>query len=176
MDTWRSLLTFTYSSVLSEIVIAGRFLSKLYTWDIWLVDSNIIFVFFELSARWESLDQELTVLSVEFSSFAHLCSSGAGQLEYFVAWIIERPVFLLSMIVVSSAYWNEPIEEGRWSADRKHRGYKLTLGGESTLVAHQTICSLIQMHDHRSVQNVTGHWSSNSTSAETTSRNQALIT
>ena len=83
MDTWRSLLTFTYSSVLSEIVIAGRFLSKLYTWDIWLVDSNIIIVFFELSARWESLDQQLTVLSVEFSSFAHLCSSGAGQLEFY---------------------------------------------------------------------------------------------
>ena len=37
----RSLLTFTYSKVLSEIVIAGRFLSKLCTCDIWLMDSNI---------------------------------------------------------------------------------------------------------------------------------------
>ena len=87
MDTKK--LTFTYSNVLSEIVIAGRFLSKLCTCDIWLVDSNIVFVFFELSARWESLDQEFTVFSVEFSSCAHVCSSGAGQLEY---------------IVVSSAY------------------------------------------------------------------------
>ena len=60
-----------------------------------LVDSNIVFVFFELSARWELLDQELTVFGVEFRSCAHLCSSGAGQLKY---------------IVVSSA---EPIEEGR---------------------------------------------------------------
>ena len=50
----RSLLTFTYSNVLSEIVIAGGFLSKLSTCDIWLVDRNIVFVFFELSARWES--------------------------------------------------------------------------------------------------------------------------
>ena len=61
MDT-KSLLTFT--SVLSEFVmfvIAGRFLSKLCTSDIWLVDSNIIFVFFKLSARWESLDHELSV-------------------------------------------------------------------------------------------------------------------
>ena len=40
--TPRSLLTFTYSHVLSEIVIAGRFLSKLCTCDIWLVDSNIV--------------------------------------------------------------------------------------------------------------------------------------
>ena len=32
------------------------------------MDSNIVFVFFELSARWASLDQELTVFSVEFSS------------------------------------------------------------------------------------------------------------
>ena len=47
------------------------------------MDSNIIIVFVELSAKWESLDQELTVLSVEFSSFAHVCSSGAGQLEYY---------------------------------------------------------------------------------------------
>ena len=85
----RSLLTFTYSNVLSEIVIAGRFLSKLCTCDIWLVDSNIVFVFFELSARWESLDQELTVFSVEFSSCAHVCSSGAGQLR---TW--GRPKFI----------------------------------------------------------------------------------
>ena len=36
-------LTFTYSNVLSEIVTAGRFLCKLCTCDIWLVqvDSNI---------------------------------------------------------------------------------------------------------------------------------------
>ena len=80
MDTKK--LTFTYCNVLSEIVIAGRFLSKLCTCDIWLVDSNIVFVFFELSGRWESLDQELTVFSVEFSSCTHICSSGAGQLEY----------------------------------------------------------------------------------------------
>ena len=98
MDTKK--LTFTYCNVLSEIVIAGRFLSKLCTCDIWLVDSNIVFVFFELSGRWESLDQELTVFSVEFSSCTHICSSGAGQLEY---------------NVVSSVYWNESIEEGRWS-------------------------------------------------------------
>ena len=41
--TTRSLLTFTYSNVLSEIVTAGRFLCKLCTCDIWLVqvDSNI---------------------------------------------------------------------------------------------------------------------------------------
>ena len=39
--TPRSLLTFTYSNLLSESVIAGRFLSKLCTCDIWLVDSNI---------------------------------------------------------------------------------------------------------------------------------------
>ena len=68
--------------VLSEIVIAGRFLSKLCPCDIWLVDSNIVFVFFELNARWESLEQELTVFSVEFSSCAYFCSLGAGQLEY----------------------------------------------------------------------------------------------
>ena len=62
-----------------EWSIDGRFLSKLFTCDIWLVDSNIVFVFFGLSARWESLDQELTVFSVEFSPCAHLCGSGAGQ-------------------------------------------------------------------------------------------------
>ena len=39
--TPRSLLTFTYSNVLSEIVIAGWLLCKLCTCDIWLVDSNI---------------------------------------------------------------------------------------------------------------------------------------
>ena len=54
----------TYIYILSAILIAGRFLSKLCTWDIWHVNSNIVFVFFELSTRWESLDQELTVLSV----------------------------------------------------------------------------------------------------------------
>ena len=47
MDTKK--LTFRYCNVLSEIVIAGRFLSKLCTCDIWLVDSNIVFVFFESS-------------------------------------------------------------------------------------------------------------------------------
>ena len=85
--------------------MAGRFLCKLCTCDIWLVDSNIGFVFFELSARWESLDQVLTVFSVEFSSSAHLCSSGAGQLEY---------------IVVSSAIMNQS-RKGDDLADRKRR-------------------------------------------------------
>ena len=73
MDTKK--LTFTYSNVLSEIVIAGRFLSKLCTCDIWLVDSNIVFVFFELSARWESLDQELsswTAVAQELDSWSIL--------------------------------------------------------------------------------------------------------
>ena len=91
MDTKKLTYTFTYSNVLSEIVIVqvDAYLNYVHeTSGLWTL-SNIIFVFFELSARWESLDQELTVLSVEFRSCAHLCSSGAGQLEY---------------IVVSSAY------------------------------------------------------------------------
>ena len=43
--------------------------------------NNMVFVIFGLRARWDSFDQQLTMLSEEFSSSADWWNSAGRQLE-----------------------------------------------------------------------------------------------